>query len=413
MKHIVISEQEMQRLDNAYRYIGHFSVQQVEQGYEVTYERQKLGIFSEKEIHTSIGYHIGNRGKKPKILGLMNNFLTERLSANPTKIRERIKHSPRDLDGAYQYSFQLTAEKAESTMNQEAILNQLPTGGTIQEILQKIPTIQRYPFEVILCVAASPKEVDNPTWLIILRSPSVGKTYLLKHLKHPKITVFVDDFTENSLAAGRPNTDASPVKNLLEEANGKNLIMNDMSSILSQRSDKVRKLLGALTTAYGGHFAKHSPGSGVQEYRCFITLIMAMTNDTYRTHRNYMAMLGSRFLVLRLKRPEGSYNPLSTEEEKALSKEVCGIVYDALKGKVPDIPTELELTLKIFTAQSVILRSLASAESKDEIEGESRLYQQLTWVIRSRANLHRREVIAEDIEFVKPLVYPTILFPST
>jgi hypothetical protein len=125
-----------------------------------------------------------------------------------------------------------------------------------------------------------------------------------------------------------------------------------------------------------------------------------------------MAMLGSRFLVLRLKRPEGSYNPLSTEEEKTLSKEVCGIVYDTLKRKLPDIPPELKLTLKKFTTQSVILRSLASAESNDEIEGESRLYQQLAWVIRSRANLHRREVIAEDIEFVKPLIYPTILFPQ-
>ena len=227
---------------------------------------------------------------------------------------------------------------------------------------------------------------------------------------HPTHSLYVDDFTENSLFPGTPNVDAAEVDSMLANANYRTVVMNDMSSIFSQRSEKIVKFIGQLTTAFGGDYYKHSPGSGIVHYETHFNLVMGMTYKIIRKHRKYMNDIGNRMLIEHI--PRGGNHVFRKADRKfdknELRLQVCGLV-DILKRRpLPKITDEVSNALHSFVEITVVLRTFVWARKWDEVEGITRLYIQLSYLIRSRARLHERDTNLDDIVFFKPLAWHTI-----
>ena len=287
----------------------------------------------------------------------------------------------------------------------------LPDAPEWSEIIDLIPDYRKYAFEVIMSVMASRKNIENPAWLGIVAPPSTGKTFMLKMFDHTSVAMLIDDFTDNALAAGTPNTDAAEVHSMLDDATGINLVMNDMSSVFSQRPEKVQKFIGSLTTAYGGTFVKYSPGTGAQRHASATSVIMGMTNRTYKKHRKYMSMLGNRFLFLTLKRPARLRHREDTRtyDLNDLRLKVCAFQQDIISKTQPTLSDAVDDYLYEFVHKVIVMRNIRWITCWDELEGESRLYQEMIELCMTRAKIQGRdEVLEEDVDFFKPLAFETI-----
>ncbi len=377
-------------------------------GWEVRFNKKMIGCYQEGDILNFFLWKIKDRYSK-----IAKRIASEFAFCYAEATKDETRAAVQECQNLIRQDY---AQGREQILTVPKI--ELPTNIQLEAVLKYVPPQQRDDFETILSVAATPKNVSNPVWLAIIAPPSIGKTYMLEMLNHADISVFTDDFTENSLAAGKPNAGADEVYSLFDDAQHKNLILNDMSSIFSQKEDKIKKFLGSLTTAFGGKYRKHSTGTGIMEFETYLSLIMAMTLRTYKINLRYMSSLGNRFLFLKLHRADYStYQAIEevSEEVKQARDEkrqlnVCGVVQEATKRPLPSIPASIDEELFQFVRHSVMIRHFMYAESLDDIEGINRLRHQLRLLIRSRARLRDRAVEYGDFEFVKCLVYRTIPF---
>jgi len=293
----------------------------------------------------------------------------------------------------------------------EEEIEELPDAPSWDNILTSFPSFRRTDLEMIMCFTASRKDVENPPWLSLVSPPSTGKSFLLEMFDHPTVSLIVDDFTDNALASGRPNVDAAEVNSMLDDSDGRNLIIHDMSAVFGQRADKVNKFISSLTNAYGGRYRKYSPGSGNRMHHSRTTIIVGMTNQTYKGHRKYMTKLGNRFLFYSLKRPTYMKLKPSTRDfdRDEMRLDICALQQEILAMPQPSIPQPVDDYLFDMVHKTVILRNLKYATKWDEIEGDGRLYQEMSELAMTRAKIYNRsEVTMEDIEFLKPLLWETI-----
>lgn len=367
-----------------------------------------------QQINNRIVFKHDNAEFKNITMNKWSSILAHR--ANPTAIKmPTILTEIRVLYEQFHEPFDLAAlqlSPVQSARTEEPV-EDLPTGITFEQVMQYVPSYHKFEYECILCFAASDKYVTNPPWLCTIAPPSNSKSFYYKALNHASISLFVDDMTENSMAAGTASADQE-VNSLLDDAEGLNLIMNDMSSIFSQRCEKVRKWLGTLTTSFGGDFAKHSPGSGVVQHNTHITIMMAMTYQSYKQHIKYINDTGNRFFFLFMSRPE--YTRYSTEQQfdyEAFKLQSCGLVADSLQLPLPTIAKEVDDYLYEVAHKIIVLRNIAYASSWNGVEGDGRLYQQLQNLCKSRARLHNRmEVLKEDVDFFLKLLWNSVPFQN-
>jgi len=363
-----------------------------------------IGKFSQRDINSLVQWYPGKKGRMPNILNSIHTLL---ILLSPKATNNAIQISL----GEYRIEIinELTFEQPQAI--QVVPVPTLPsTIPTYPEMLTFFPPHQHHTFEVLICMVSTPSTVENPPWLSIVSPASVGKSFLLKLFNHPSISVFVDDFTENSLFPGKPNMEAAEVHSLLDQVNNRALILNDLSSVFSQRSEKINKFIGQLTTAYGGDYYKHSPGTGVEKHNTSFILIMAMTYEIIRRHRKYMNTIGNRILFEYL--PRGGDHVFRREERKfdkdILQLQVCGLIKQLKEEPLLPIPEPIQHALATFVKYTVVLRTFLWAYRWSEVEGNTRLYHQLAHLIRSRARLHERAPLMEDLEFFKPLAWHTI-----
>lgn len=138
-------------------------------------------------------------------------------------------------------------------------------------------------------------------WLLVISNPSGGKTDTVEGFRGSSQVVFVDTFTENAFLTGyiEERTGKAP-RSLLDDVNGKAMIIKDLSTLFSGRSEKVRAILGQLTSIYDGWFAKATGTRELLQHESKFSLVGCITPLVYEKHQQYINMLGSRFLTYRL-----------------------------------------------------------------------------------------------------------------
>ena len=94
-------------------------------------------------------------------------------------------------------------------------------------------------------------------WLIVAGAPSSDKTATVLTLKNAPNIFHLDTMTEHSFVSGFIDPKSGEhAKDLLDELNGKCLVIKDMTSLFSQRDNKVKQILGDLQSIYDGQFIK-------------------------------------------------------------------------------------------------------------------------------------------------------------
>lgn len=165
--------------------------------------------------------------------------------------------------------------------------------------------------ELVLATATSLPlcQVDHaaPIWLMVEGNPSSGKTEAVFTLKGVNSVFALDTLTENSFLSGYVEDKVPGQKSkgkkkpqLLDQLDGKTVVIKDLTTLLSGRDDKVKKVLGELQSIYDGEFSKATGTVGVLRSKSVFALIACVTPAAIRRHRQYMSMIGGRFLTFRL-----------------------------------------------------------------------------------------------------------------
>jgi hypothetical protein len=160
-------------------------------------------------------------------------------------------------------------------------------------------------------------------WLLIVGAPSGDKTSSVLLLKKAQQHVYyADSVTENFLASGyRDELTRKRAPNLLEELNGKCLVLKELSTVFSLHPQKVKKFLGDLLAIFDREYYKLTGTLGRVGGTSAFSMVACITPVALLEHHEYMSRIGPRFLAYRL--------PQLTDSERA---EGLAILWDATKG---------------------------------------------------------------------------------
>src|SRR5206468_8296139 len=85
------------------------------------------------------------------------------------------------------------------------------------------------------------------------------------------------------------------------------LVIKDLTTLFSQREDKVRAVLGDFQSIYDGEYTKWTGTLGGLNYTTRFSLVACITPATLTKHHRYLSEIGPRFLFYLV--------PTLTEEE--------------------------------------------------------------------------------------------------
>jgi hypothetical protein len=304
--------------------------------------------------------------------------------------------------------------------------------------------------EVVIATATSlplcRSDHAAPLWLLVEGNPSSGKTDAVFTLKGVESVFWLDTLTENSFLSGYVEDDKSkagrrrPHVQLLDQLDDKTLVIKDFTTLLSGKDEKVKRVFGELQSIFDGEFSKATGTVGVLRSKSRFAMIACVTPAAVMRHRQYMSLIGGRFLTFTLP-------PLSDSERrvgfehcwnetarqinlKALGSEIKKHVRELVQAPPDLIPEDgqVQRTLSqysellargrgiVLTNKSFDLDDATGEEtifyemSKPQIEEPWRAVQQLRTLVRAVARIHGRMTVNEhDLELARRLVFGTLL----
>ncbi len=151
--------------------------------------------------------------------------------------------------------------------------------------------------QIMLAVATSGMRSNRVMlWLLLVGSPSSGKTDLLRFIQRNERVMALDSLTQNSFISGERPTKDQKVYDLLSQLNQKCLTVKDWTVIFSLHEDMTKKLLGDLVGIYDKSYSKHSSRRGRISYEAEFSHVGCITPATLNRHQTYLNMIGPRFL---------------------------------------------------------------------------------------------------------------------
>lgn len=187
----------------------------------------------------------------------------------------------------------------------------------------------------------------DPVWLMIVGSPSGGKTAALSILNELPDTHHLSTVSQGSLLSGSPRRERTKdsTGGVLREMGERGVIIcKDFTTILSMNRDNQAGVLAAFREIYDGSWTRTfgTDGGRIETWRGKATVIAATTQTLDQKHE-VIALMGERFLTIRLKTDaelslrmtrkalEDGPEALEARESLArLAKAIVGLV------KVPD-----------------------------------------------------------------------------
>lgn len=133
-------------------------------------------------------------------------------------------------------------------------------------------------------------------WLLLVGSPSSGKTDLVRLIKKSNSIYSLDNLTLNAFISGERPTDKQQVHDLLPKLNKKCLVVKDWTVVFSLDERMTKKIIGDMVGAYDKSLAKFSSRRGNVTYDSEFSHLGCITPATLNKHHNYLNMIGPRFL---------------------------------------------------------------------------------------------------------------------
>lgn len=201
----------------------------------------------------------------------------------------------------------------------EAVENYLPNTSTA--------------LKLALAVATSGTRINRVMlWMLLVGSPSSGKTDLVKLFKNSKSVYSLDNLTLNAFISGERQTERQKVHDLLPQLDGKCLVIKDWTVIFSLDEKMSKKIVGDMVGIYDKSLSKFSSRRGQITYDAEFSHLGCITPATLNKHQTYLNMIGPRFLhytipSLSKDDEEASFKAIfGNTDRHAIEKEVRGIV---------------------------------------------------------------------------------------
>jgi len=283
-------------------------------------------------------------------------------------------------------------------------------------------------------------DVHNPFCLILVDSPSSGKTITLNFFRDIKnLAVFCDDFTPASFVTGIAGRTEEQLKkiDLLPRIQHKSLIVPEMASVLSANEDELRKRMGILTRVLDGE--GYTNNTGVHGSRGYLGdyLFVFLGASTPFPLRVWKAMTGygHRMFFLNLGTSDPTIDQLVAQlsgygykwsESRcrtATESFLQGIWKKTEWNKEADSPEAQRIISKYAVFQASYRGDIIVYDERDEtgrvlshtkpeIEKPHRANQQLYNLCRGHAILHgRNHITKEDTEILPSVVFSTAPSP--
>ncbi len=176
---------------------------------------------------------------------------------------------------------------------------------TIRETLGRIIGDPHAPdmLEVgMACVVdARLRESTDPDWTGVVGPPGCGKTEVIQACRGEH-TLSLDTLASAaSFLSGARDQQGKKATPFLEEANGRAVLMKDMSALLSDDPKKARAILGTLTNIFDGEYSKAVgtafEGSALQQSQSRFSLFFGATVSTWLEHSQTVEKTGARCLM--------------------------------------------------------------------------------------------------------------------
>jgi predicted transcriptional regulator len=199
----------------------------------------------------------------------------------------------------------------------------------------------------VISLPISQQDETALVWLLIVGPPSSDKTSSVLLLKTASGIYYVDSVTENFLASGYRDQKGNRAPDLLKELDGKCLFIKELSTVFSMKSEKVRKFLGDLQAIFDREYHKLTGTLGKVGGQAAFSIVACVTPSALVEHHEYMAKIGSRFLMYQV--------PQLTEEERQTGLEILWDESETRKQRLGE------------------LRELVAAHAKDLMDSPTAL----------------------------------------
>lgn len=147
------------------------------------------------------------------------------------------------------------------------------------------------------CLVAHLADGD-PLWMLFVSPPSSGKTEILQSLVDRPEVYRLSSLTGQTFASGFKGRSSS-LLNRLEDQGRSFLMLKDFTTVLTLHRDARSEILGALREIYDGEYSKDF-GNGMSVSWSGRLGFVAGVTPVIDRHHQVLAVLGQRFLMLRL-----------------------------------------------------------------------------------------------------------------
>jgi hypothetical protein len=239
--------------------------------------------------------------------------------------------------------------------------------------------------ECVLATYVINQMETDQVWLLVVGSPSGGKTAALSILNDLPHTISVSTLSQGSLLSGSPKREKGPDSTggiLRELGPFGTIICKDFTSILSMNRDNQAGVLAALREIYDGSWTRTfgTDGGKKETWQGRATIIGAVTQKIDQSHE-VMALMGERFLLLRLRTndelslrmtrtalEDGPGGKEARDSLARLAKAIVGLVN--FQGEIEPLPRQMRDNL---TTLADLISQCRSAVERNghtrEIEG--------------------------------------------
>lgn len=221
------------------------------------------------------------------------------------------------------------------------------------------------------------KDVANPCAVVLVDSPSAGKTIVLNLFSGIKKAYSLDNFTPASFVSQAANVSSEKLKDvdMLPKIKDKVLIIRDLAPLFGQRDDDLLRNMGMLTRVLDGEGLElHGGVHGGRGYQGdYLFMILAASTPISPRIFKLMGNLGSRLFFLTLRSESKNERALaqqlistSWKQKQTVCKKATNDYLNTLWEEFPDRvewnkETDSESDLLIITRCACLLAKLRGA----------------------------------------------------
>jgi hypothetical protein len=205
-----------------------------------------------------------------------------------------------------------------------------------------------------------------PVWLLLVAPPSGTKTELIRALERVPGTYFLSDLTARTFASGLKTDGADP--SLLTRLQEEVLLFKDFTTVLEMYREERQAILAQLREIYDGRFDKPW-GTGKELHWQGRLGFIAGVTPIIDSHHSVLAVLGQRFVMLRVEQP--ARQDMATRalenatQESAMRRTLAALVHGFMAALPPTPPTVPDVLCTQLTTMADFVTRCRSGVVRD------------------------------------------------